>query len=92
MLWAIIRPKQPLNAGAVERILSEFVDTTDWMPRFYSHAGDISFVGSMIDRGWVNVSEKDAILSFIARDNEEICVLYLARKMRGKSIGKAFLE
>ena len=88
----MIRSAQPLDAGAVGQILSEFVDTTDWIPRLHSRAEDISFVGSMIDRGWVRVFEKDTILGFIARDNQEICALYVARSMRGKGIGKAFLE
>ena len=92
MLWVMIRPAQPLDAGAVGRILSEFADTTDWMPRLHSRAEDISLAGSMIDRGWVHVFERDTILGFIARDSEEICALYVARNMRGKGIGKAFLE
>ena len=46
----------------------------------------------MIDPGKVHILEKDAILGFIARDNGEICALYVARNMRGKGIGKAFLE
>ena len=46
-----------LDAGAVGRILSEFIDTSDWMPLLHSRAEDIGFAGTMIDRGWVRVFE-----------------------------------
>ena len=62
----MIRVAHPLDAGAVGRILSEFIDTTDWMPRLHSRAEDIGFAGTMIDRGWVRVFEGDTILGFIA--------------------------
>ena len=86
------KTRAPLDAGAVGRILSKFADTTDWIPRLHSRAQDISFAGSLIDPGWGHKCEKDAILGFIGQDNEEICALYVARIMRGKGIGKAFLE
>ena len=69
MVWAKIRPAQPLDNGAVGRILSEFVEATDWIPHLHSRAEDISFAGSIIDRCWVRVFEKDVVLGFIARDN-----------------------
>ena len=47
----MIRVAHPLDAGAVVRILSEFIDTTDWMPRLHSRAEDLGFAGTMIDRG-----------------------------------------
>ena len=62
------------------------------MPRFHSCASEISSAESMIDQGWAHLFEKDAILSFFTRDNKEVCVPYMARNMRGKGIGKEFLE
>ena len=80
----MIRVAHPLDAGAVGRILSEFIDTTDWMPRLHSRAEDISFAGTMIDRGWVRVFEEDAILGFISRSDEGVCALYVARAARAR--------
>ena len=88
----MIRVAQPLDAGAVGRILSEFIDTTDWMPRLHSRAEDISFAGTMIDRGWVRVFEEDAILGFIAQSDDEVCALYVARAARGQGVGTALLN
>ena len=46
----------------------------------------------MIDQSWAHLSENEAILGFITRDNKEVCALYVARNMRGKGIGKEFLK
>ena len=86
------KSRPTLDAGAVGRILSEFIDTTDWMPRLHSRAEDIGFAGTMIDRGWVRVFEGDTILGFIARSDEEVCALYVARAARGQGIGTALLN
>ena len=88
----MIRVAHPRDASSVGRILSEFIDTTDWMPRLHSRAEDISFAGTMIDRGWVRVFEEDAILGFFARSDEEVCALYVARAAREQGIGTALLN
>ena len=85
-----------LDAGRVGAILSEFNDTTDWMPRIHSRAEDISFAGEMIDRGWVDVFWADVledtkIAGFIARDGTMIHALYVTGSARQKGIGKALL-
>ena len=36
--------------------------------------------------------EKDVVLGFIARDNEQVFALYVARAMRVKGIGKGLLK
>ena len=62
------------------------------MPRLHSRAEDISFASTAIDRGWVRVFEEDAILGFIARRDEDVCALYVARGARGQGIGTALLN
>lgn len=93
----MIRKARELDAGSVGAILSEFIDTTDWMPRVHSRAEDISFAGDMIDRGWVDVFWVDAledtkVAGFIARDNTMIHALYVTGSARQKGIGKALLD
>jgi GNAT superfamily N-acetyltransferase len=93
----MIRKARVLDSGRVGAILSEFIDTTDWIPRVHSRAEDISFAGDMIDRGWVDVFWADAfedtkIAGFIARDETIIHALYVTSSTRQKGIGKALLD
>ena len=88
----MLRKARATDAGAVGRILSEFIDTTAWMPRIHSRAEDLGFAGAMIDRGWVIVADAPPVVGFLARDGEEVHALYLARAARGQGIGKALLD
>lgn len=92
----MIRPAQPTDAGAVAAILSQFIDTTDWMPRLYTRAEELSFAGLMVDRGWVDVAEPEGpgrgVAGFMARHSGFIHALYVARDHRGKGIGARLLD
>ncbi|OED50609.1 GNAT family N-acetyltransferase [Rhodobacteraceae bacterium (ex Bugula neritina AB1)] len=89
----VLRPANPLDAGAMGDILFGFQHDTGWMPKLYSAAEVIFFCGMMIDRDWVTVAERDGrILGFLARKGEEICSLYLAPSARGQGAGKALLD
>lgn len=92
----MIRPAQPTDAGAVGAILSQFIDTTDWMPRLYSRAEELSFAGTMVDRGWVSVLERDGqgsdIAGFVAMDAGYVHALYVERTQRGHGLGRHLLD
>lgn len=89
----IVRAARSTDAGAVGAILSEFIDTTDWMPRIHTRAEDLSFAGMMIDRGWVSVAEEaGAVVGFAACDGADLNALYVAQGVRGRSVGSALLE
>jgi ribosomal protein S18 acetylase RimI-like enzyme len=92
----VIRPAQPTDAGAVAAILSQFIDTTAWMPRLYSRAEDLSFAGLMVDRGWVLVAEPEGrgkgIAGFMALHAGFIHALYVAQECRGQGIGQHLLD
>lgn len=93
MTNVILRRAQPTDAGTTGTILSDFAAQTDWMPKLHTAAEAISFCGSMIDRGWVDVAELDGkVCGFIARDGDEINALYLAAHAQGRRIGSALLE
>lgn len=88
-----LRKARSTDAGRVGAILSEFIDTTDWMPRIHTRAEDLSFAGLMIERGWVTLSETDAVITgFIARNAETIHALYVAGDCRNRGHGAALLE
>ena len=92
----MIRPAQPTDAGAVAAILSQFIDTTDWMPRLYTRAEELSFAGIMVDRGWVLVAEPDGqgtgIVGFMALDAGFVHALYVAQDQRGQGVGQGLLD
>ncbi len=88
-----LRPARSTDAGSVGAILSEFIDTTPWMPRMHSRAEDIAFAGTMIDRGWVTVAEDgDAVAGFAAREDSELHALYIAAPAQRCGIGSALLR
>jgi len=90
---SVLRAARSTDAGAVGGILSEFIDTTPWMPRIHTRAQDLAHAGSMIARGWVWLAEADGqIAEFSACDGDEMHALYVARAFRGQSLGAALLR
>ena len=87
-----LRPARSTDAGKVGGILSEFIDTTEWMPRIHTRAEDIGFAGHMIDKGWVTVAENQGQISgFAALQNEDIQSLYVAADARRTGVGSALI-
>ncbi len=87
-----LRPARSTDAGKVGGILSEFIDTTTWMPRIHTRAEDIGFAGHMIEKGWVTVAEDAGQISgFVALDHEDIQSLYIAARARRSGIGSALI-
>jgi N-acetylglutamate synthase-like GNAT family acetyltransferase len=87
-----IRPARSTDAGKVGAILTEFAETTDWMPRLHTGAEDIAHAGQLIERGWVTVAARGLeVIGFIACDGTEIDALYVARRERGHGVGTQLL-
>jgi len=87
-----LRPANALDAGTIGWILYRFALDTPWMPVLHSEVEAISFCGVMIDRGWVTVAEQEGrVTGFLARDEAEICSLYLAPDCCGQGLGRALL-
>ena len=88
-----IRCARSTDAGRVGAILSEFIDTTPWMPRIHSRAQDLGFAGMMIERGWVSVVEQnERVVGFIALDGPRVQALYVGAEARGRGHGAALLQ
>lgn len=87
-----LRPARSTDAGKIGAILSEFIDTTEWMPRIHTRAEDVSFCATMIDRGWVTVAVRDQVVGFMAQDDQEVSCLYVANSAQGQGVGKALLD
>jgi GNAT superfamily N-acetyltransferase len=88
-----LRMARDLDAGAVGAILSEFVDTSDWMPRIHTRAEDIAHAARMIDLGRVHVAEQGGtVVGFCARNGDDLDALYVAADKRGQGVGAALLR
>lgn len=88
-----LRAARSLDAGAVGMILSEFIDTTPWMPRIYSRAQDLAHAGNMIDLGWVTLAEDaQEVVGFAAQQDAEVHALYVAERARGRGVGSDLLR
>lgn len=87
-----LRTATALDWGAVGAILSEFVDTTAWMPRIHTRAEDLAHASKMIEFGWVTVAEQDGrIAGFMALNGIELNALYVTQAARGAGIGATLL-
>lgn len=88
-----LRPAQPLDAGAMGGILSDFARATSWLPRVHTAAEDIAHADAMIARGWVTVAEEAGqIAGFAACEAGALNALYVARPVRGRGVGSALLD
>ena len=89
---ATLRPAQPLDAGAVGGIMSDFARDTNWLPRIHTAAEDIAHADAMIARGWVTVAaQAGKITGFAACEGGELDALYVSYAARGQGIGSALL-
>jgi ribosomal protein S18 acetylase RimI-like enzyme len=88
----IIREARTSDEHAVGEIVYQFQQDTSWMPKLYTLEEVIGFCRTMIDRGWVTVAQNQGrIVGFLARDQEEVCSLYLLSDVRGYGYGRALL-
>ena len=88
----MIRPAMPLDAGQIGAILSNFIDSTAWMPRVHTRAEEIAFADGLIAQNWVYVFERTEIEAFIAQQGCEIHALYVNSKAQGHGIGTTLLN
>ncbi|APG48165.1 GNAT family N-acetyltransferase [Phaeobacter porticola] len=89
----ILRPARSTDAGKIAEILHGFEVETPWMPKQHTGAEAINFCGIMIDRGWVTVAQiAGRVEGFLARDEAEVCALYIRDTARGQGLGRALLD
>lgn len=87
-----LRAARPEDAPAIGRILSDWIDETDWMPRVHKREDEQSFAAELVRRGWVTVARKGgAVVGFMARNGEDVVALYIDGPARGQGVGAALI-
>ncbi|MEM8978927.1 MAG: GNAT family N-acetyltransferase [Pseudomonadota bacterium] len=84
-------PAEPHDSAAMGAILSDWIDTTDWMPRLYSRAQDQAFCETLVETTTL-VKANGEIKGFLTRDGAEISALYIARGAHRQGLGTALLK
>lgn len=87
-----LRPAVPRDAHAVAGIVTDWVATTDWMPKLHSADENLHFFSGLIAAGGVTVAEaRGALAGFIERQGAEIGQLFVARPHRGAGCGATLI-
>ena len=90
-----IRDARADDLPACARIINDYIDTTDWLPRTLPHAEiEALFDPGLLDRRTVLVAEKDGgIVGYLSMGEDGFMpALYLAPPARGRGVGKALLD
>ena len=88
----MIRPARDLDAGPLGAILSEFVETNDWVPRLHTRAQDIAFAAKLIAGHCVFVWSVDRPVGFIGIHQNSIDALYVRNDQHRQGYGSALIQ
>lgn len=90
---ALIRPAITADHRPTGDILYGFLQDTPWMPKLHSLKETQTFCQNMIARGWVRVAETAGrVVGFLARDQQFVHALYVAKSARGQHVGLKLLR
>jgi GNAT superfamily N-acetyltransferase len=88
-----LRPAVVEDAAVLGAILSDWIDTTPWMPRLHTRDEDTRFVAGLVATTDVMAAASaERPVGFLARDGEDIPALYVSGLARGQGIGTALLR
>ena len=87
----MIRPAIYSDAPAMAEVLSEWIDTTPWLPRIHTRAEDLGFCQRLLRSTQVWLADTRDGSGFLALAGDRIDALYLAPTIRGQGWGTALL-
>lgn len=89
---ATIGPARPEDAAAMGKVLSDWIDTTPWMPRLHSFEEDRRFCAGLIATQQVLVARGPGVEGFLSCDGLCVTCLYLAQGARGRGLGARLMD
>lgn len=93
MTGAEVTDGRPGDAGALARVLGDWVRETGWMPVLHSREEDAAFVAGLIRTQVVRVARAGGQpLGFLARRGGHVDALYLSPAARGAGLGARLLD
>lgn len=93
---AWLRPADLADAPACARILNDWIDATDWIPRVHGPDAVAAYLRESVLRrhaGWV-AEDSAGLCGFLALDTDDslISLLYVASRARGHGTGKVLVD
>jgi GNAT superfamily N-acetyltransferase len=92
---AVVREATVADLPACGRVVNDYIDATDWLPRVLPHdAIAAMFEPGLLDRRRVWVAEEaDRVVGYLTlAEDGFLPALYLAPGARGRGLGKALLD
>lgn len=87
-----LRQARPADAPDCARILREWAAETPWFPVDTPAAADPQAIRERMHRGEVIVAEAGGLAGFLALEGDFLACLYVARRHRGRGVGKRLLD
>jgi len=88
----VIRPAQASDAPAMAEVLSNWIDTTPWMPRIHTRAEDHGFCETLLRTSDVWIADTRDGIGFLAMVGDSVDALYLGPQIRRQGWGAALLD
>lgn len=91
----LIRPATPDDFDACARIINDYVDATDWLPRVHSHEAVRGFFNEelLATRTVLVAEEGGEVVAYMSFSSEGfVYAIYLDAAARGRGIGKALMD
>ena len=91
----LIRPATPDDFDACAKIINDYVDATDWLPRVHSREATRGFFNEdlLATRTVLVAEDEGEVVAYMSFSPEGfVYAIYLDPRARGRGIGKALID